>query len=75
MIENEVDYKRLYEQVSEELTQARIALFHIRSRNFLSVPDGYAIRQWIQQNYLLIIVVIMAVSIVLSFIDFIGRHK
>lgn len=73
--EQEVDYKVLYEQVSEELINARIALLHVRARSFPSLPDSTAIKRWIQENYLIIIVAIMMISIVLSFMDFIGRHK
>ncbi len=75
MAETDIDYKTLYEKVSEELTATRIALFRIRNEHRFSFPDGDTIKEWIHENYLVIIAVLMMIPVALSVMDFIGRNK
>ncbi len=73
--ETDIDYKTLYEKISEELTATRIALFRMRNEDRFSIPNGDDIREWIQENYLVIIAAMMVISIVLSVMDFIIRRQ
>ncbi len=75
MAETDIDYKTLYEKVSEELTATRIALFRMRNEDRFSFPNGDDIREWIQENYVVVIVAMMVMSIVLSVIDFVIRRQ
>ncbi len=75
MAETDIDYKTLYEKVSEELTATRIALFRMRNEHRFSFPDSDTVKEWIRENYLVIIMVLMIIPIALSIMDFIGRKK
>jgi len=43
----------------------------MRNEDRFSFPNGDDIREWIQENYVVVIVAMMVMSIVLSVIDFI----
>ncbi len=73
--ETDIDYKTLYEKVSEELTATRIALFRMRNEDRFSFPNGDDIREWIQENDVVIIAAMMVMSIVLSVMDFFFRSE
>jgi len=72
-----IDYQALYEKVSEELTQARIAILKMRqARSPLDAVDTKSARKWLMENYFLIIVGVLVFSVLLSVVDTVGKlHK
>ena len=53
----EIDYQALVEKLQKELEAARLTIVKMRhSRNLLERLDGDAIRKFVQQNYLVIVV-------------------
>jgi len=47
----------------------------MRNEDRFSFPNGDDIREWIQENYVVVIVAMMVMSIVLSVIDFVIRRQ
>lgn len=61
----EIDYKALVEKLQKELEVARLTIVKMRhSRNLLERLDGDAIRKFVQQNYLVIIVAFFLVEFI-----------
>ncbi len=61
----EADYKALYEQVQAELEQARLTIMRLRFvRSPLDHLNGDAVRKFVQQNYLVLILAIMLFEVV-----------
>lgn len=59
----EIDYQALVQQLQEELTQARLQIVKLRyARNPLHQLKGADIRQFVQRNYLLIILALYILS-------------
>lgn len=64
-----VDYKALYEQVQQELEAARITILGMRNaRNPLGNVNVSTIRAFVNQNYVVIVVAIMLLSLIVSFL-------
>lgn len=73
-IDLNIDYKTLYDKVSEELTQARLYILKQRYKSsVMDKVDANSIRKWLQDNYFLIVIAIMLISVLLSLIDSVGK--
>ena len=64
-MDEDIDYKTLYEKVSDELTQARIAILDLRRKQGMNFSFN-AVSGWVTRNYLLIVVGVMLGSFVIS---------
>lgn len=69
-MEEVIDYQALYEQVRDELETARITILSMRHRHSpLDQVDARSLRKWVMDNYFIIIVAIMVISVCMSFVD------
>ena len=65
----EIDYKALYEGVQHELEQARLTILKMRhARNPLDKLDIDKVRAFVQKNYVLIILALVAVSYLFEYL-------
>jgi len=72
----EINYQALYEQVQEELRAARLTILKLRySRPSLAGMDMAKLRKWLAENYVLIIVAVMILSVLLSLMDTVYKFR
>ncbi len=65
MAEDAIDYQSLYEGLQNELEQARLTILKMRQEHTLR-PDIVALRNFVQENYVLIVVSVMVLTFIVS---------
>jgi hypothetical protein len=63
---DEIDYKVLYEGVVHDLEQARLTILKMRYNSHSFGIDGEKIKEWVQENYVVIAVAVMLLSFTVS---------
>jgi len=71
----EINYQALYEQVQEELRAARLTILKLRYNHSVVGMDLQKLRKLLAENYVLIIVAVMILSVLLSLMDTVYKFR
>jgi hypothetical protein len=76
---DEIDYKAISEKLQRDLEQARLTILEMRYNTHSFGIDGERVKEWVQENYVVIAVAIMLLSFIVSALKAVGalfhKHK